>query len=114
MSQVSRVARWGRGAAALARVTSRMTGAGRTLTAVGRGAAATLQSFYKAAHGLFLEITGVFFVLFVLVGVGATWRAYGAWSAGKIGPGKVALAVSFTVLFSYFAVTSFWRSRRKQ
>lgn len=114
MSQISKVARWGRGAAALARVGSRMAGQSRLLGALGAGARGALQSFRKAAHGLFLEITGVFFVLFVVVGVGATWRAYIAWSAGKIGPGKLLLAVSFTVVFSYFAVTSFWRSRRRQ
>ena len=91
-----------------------MAGQSRTLGALGAGARGALQSFRKVAHGLFLEVTGVFFILFVLVGVGATWRAYAGWSAGKLGPGKVVLALSFTVLFSYFAVTSFWRSRRKQ
>ncbi len=91
-----------------------MAGQSRTLGAVRAGARGFLRSFVKAAHGLFLEVTGVFFVLFVLVGVGATYRAYGSWAAGKIGPGKVVLAVSFTVLFSYFALTSFWRSRRRQ
>ena len=111
---MSKVARWGRGAAALARVGSRMAGQSRTLGAVRAGASGFLKSLRKAAHGLFLEVTGVFFILFVLVGVGATWREYVAWSAGKIGPGKLLLAVSFTFLFAYFAVTSFWRSRRRQ
>ncbi len=114
MSQISKVAGWGRGVAALARVGSRMAGQSRVLGAVRAGANGFLRNFRKAAHGLFLEVTGVFFVLFVLVGVGASWRAYAAWTAGKIGPGKLLLAVSFTCLFSYFAVTSFWRSRRKQ
>ncbi len=114
MSQISKVARWGRGAAALARVGSRMAGQSRFLGALGAGARGALRSLRQAAHGLFLEITGVFFVLFVVVGAGATWREYRAWSAGKIGPGKLLLAVSFTVVFSYFAVTSFWRSRRRQ
>lgn len=91
-----------------------MAGQSRTLGALGAGARGAFKSFRKAAHGLFLEITGVFFVVFVVVGVGATWREYQAWAAGKIGPGKMLLAVSFTVLFSYFAVTSFWRSRRRQ
>ena len=91
-----------------------MAGQSRTLGAMRAGAAGALKSFRKAAHGLFLDVTGVFFVLFVLVGVGATIRGYTAWSAGKIGPGKVLLAVSFTVLFSYFAFTSFWRSRRRR
>jgi len=114
MGQISRAARWGRGAAALARVGSRMAGGGRVLSALGAGVRAALGSFRKAAHALWLEITGVFFLLFVAVGVGATWREYGAWTAGQIGPWKVLLAVCFTVLFAYFAVTSFWRSRRKQ
>ena len=114
MAQISKVARWGRGAAALARVGSRMAGQSRLLGALGAGARGALQSFRKAAHGLFMEITGVFFVLFVVVGMGASWREYAAWSAGKIGPGKLFLAVSFTFLFSYFAMTSVWRSRRKQ
>ncbi len=91
-----------------------MAGQSRVLGALGAGARNALKSFRKAAHALFLEVTGVFFVLFVLVGVGASWREYVAWSAGKIGPGKLVLAVSFTGLFSYFAITSFWRSRRRR
>jgi len=114
MSQISKLARWSRGAAALARVGSRMAEQSRLLGALGAGARSAVQNLRKAAHGLFLEITGVFFILFVVVGIGAAWREYAAWSAGKIGPGKPALAVCFTFLFAYFAVTSFWRSRRKQ
>jgi len=91
-----------------------MAGENRTLGALGAGARGVWRGLRKAAHGLFLEVAGVFFVLFVVVGAGAAWREYGAWSTGKIGPGKLLLAVSFTVLFSYFAVTSFWRSRRRQ
>jgi hypothetical protein len=91
-----------------------MAGENRLLGALGAGARGALRNLRKVAHGLFLEVTGVFFVLFVVVGMGATWREYGAWAAGKIGPGKPLLAVSFTVLFSYFAATSFWRARRKQ
>ena len=91
-----------------------MAGGKRTFGALGKGFSAFAERLWKVAHALFLEVTGVFFVLFVLVGVGATWREYAAWSAGKIGPGRVLLAVCFTVLFLYFAVTSFWRSRRKQ
>jgi hypothetical protein len=114
MGQISRAARLGRGAAALARAGSRMAGGKRTFGALGKGFSAFAKNVRGVAHGLFLEVTGVFFVLFVLIGVGATWREYVAWSAGKIGPGKLLLAICFTVLFLYFAVTSFWRSRRKQ
>lgn len=113
MGNISRAVRWGRGAAALARAGSRVAGGSRTWGALGKGFSAFAQNVRGIARALFLEITGVFFVLFVLVGVGATWREYAAWSAGKIGPGKLVLAVCFTGLFSYFAVTSFWRSRRK-
>ncbi len=114
MGPISRAARIGRGAAALARVGSRMAGGKRSWGALGKGFSVFAQNVRGVARGLFLEITGVFFLLFVLIGVGATWREYAAWSAGKIGPGKLLLAVCFTVLFLYFGITSFWRSRQRQ
>ncbi len=77
------------------------------------GGRAVLGSVLKAAHILWLQITGVFFVLFALAGGIAYWKEYKAWTAGKIGPGRAVLALAFCVIFAWFGVTSFWRAKRR-
>jgi len=54
----------------------------------------------------------VFFLFFALAGGIAWWREYQAWQAGKIGPGKMALAGCFGLLFLWFGLSSFWRAGR--
>jgi len=48
------------------------------------------------------------------VGAAAAVREYHRHAAGTASMGKVLLAASFAVLFSYFGVSSFWRSRRRR
>jgi hypothetical protein len=47
-----------------------------------------------------------------LVGGIACWREYHAYAAGKIGPGRAAVAGLFAFLFAYFGVSSFWSARK--
>lgn len=68
----------------------------------------------KVLHLLFLQVTGVFFVSFAALGSLAGWREYQKWHAGKIGPGKMYLALAFSALFLWFAVSSFWRAGKKR
>ena len=65
-------------------------------------------------QALFLETMGLFFLLFALTGGFASYREYRAYSDGEIGIERVVLGVIFTVLFGYFALTSFWRAQRRQ
>ena len=62
---------------------------------------------------LFLQVAGVFFLAFAAGGGIAAWREYHKWQAGQIGPGKMYLALAFAALFTWFAVSSFWRAGKK-
>jgi hypothetical protein len=100
-----------------ARVATRMAGArvskSRLLAATWRGIRVTSVQFGRVLGVLWLEVTG--FVFLCLAGIGglAFTREYAKYQAGKIGSGRVILAVCFTVTFAWFGVSSFWRSRRK-
>ena len=67
----------------------------------------------RVVHLLFLQVAGVFFLAFAAGGGIAAWREYHKWQAGQIGPGKMYLAVAFAALFTWFAVSSFWRAEKK-
>ena len=71
-----------------------------------------VAALLRTLHLLWLEITGLFFVVFALVGAAATWREYQAYAAGKAGPGRAIAAALFCLAFAYFGVTSFWKARR--
>lgn len=92
---------------------ARQAGQSRWLRAGYSAARITFQHFGRVLHLLWLEITGVFFLFFALVGALACWREFQKWQAGKIGPGKTALAFCFAALFLWFGVSSFYRTRRK-
>ena len=92
---------------------ARQAGQSRWLRASYSAARITLQHFGRVLHLLWLEITGVFFLFFGLAGAVAFRREFQAWQAGKIGPGKAALAAAFTLVFFWFGVSSFWRAKRR-
>ncbi len=95
-----------------AQVASRMARRSRWLAGAAAGARATLASFARVAHLLWLEITGVFFLFFALGFGGAGWREY--HRHGMARPEHLWLAVGFAVLFAWFGVSSFWRVGRKR
>jgi hypothetical protein len=41
-------------------------------------------------------------------------REYAKFEAGRVGPGRMIIAVCFCVTFAYFGFSSFWRVRRKK
>jgi hypothetical protein len=71
------------------------------------------SSFGRVLHQLWLQLTGVLFLAFAIVGGLAFAREYQAWAAGKMGPERALLALAFTLLFAWFGVSSFWRAVRK-
>ena len=95
------------------RVAARQAGQSRWLRAGWSAAKITFKRFGRVLHLLWLEITGVFFLFFAFAGGVACWREYQVWQAGKIGPGRMALAGCFALLFLWFGASSFWRARRK-
>ncbi len=64
-------------------------------------------------HVLWLEVTGVIFLIMALSFGGATVKEYGKYHAGQVGPGRMGAALLFTVAFAWFGLSSFWRVRRK-
>jgi hypothetical protein len=63
-------------------------------------------------HVLWLEVTGLLFLALAVIGAGAAVREYHRLHAGG-SAGKMWLATVFALLFAYFGVSSFWRSRKK-
>ncbi len=97
----------------MGRVAARQAGQSRWLRAGYSAVKITAQHFSRVLHLLWLEITGVFFLFFAIAGAAAAWREYGKWHAGNIGPGKMVLALCFASVFGWFAVSSFYRAKRR-
>ena len=100
---------------------------GRSLAEQGRGVAAGQgrsvvrgsrefgkgfwKPFMKAIRALWHEITGVFFALFALFFGEGLWRARYAWERGPEHR-QFEVYLAMTLLFAYFSLSSFVRSRR--
>ena len=77
------------------------------------GGTVTFRSIGRVLHVLWLEVTGLLFLVLAAVGAGAAVREYHRHLSWHAGLGKVFLATAFALAFAYFGVSSFWRSRRK-
>ncbi len=86
----------------------------RTAGALLAGARASALSLGRVLHQLWLEVTGFTFLAMAGVGAMAGIREYGKYQSGHAnGPGRLVLAVCFTVSFAWFGLSSFWRVKRK-
>ncbi len=109
VSKVSTVRKLG----AVARVAQQQAKRSRTVRAATQAAATTARAFGRVLHQLWLEVTGVVFLIMALSFAGATIKEYGKYHAGQAGLGRVAAAICFTVTFAWFGVSSFWRVKKK-
>ena len=98
---------------AFLRVAGTKTGENRFVRAVYKAGSVTVQSVGRVLHVLWLEVTGLFFLGLAFVGGAAAVREHHRHLAGTGSTGKMLLASGFAVLFAYFGVSSFWRSRRR-
>ena len=98
----------------LARVAARQAGRYRTFGALMKAGRTTATHFARILGQLWLEVTG--FVFLAMAGIGgiALSREFAKYQAGKAGPGRVAIAACFCLVFGYFGLSSFWRVRRKK
>ncbi len=110
---VSTTQKLGIAARVAARMTSQRVGKSRLATAAWRGLRVTAASFGRVLRILWLEVTGFVFLASAFIGGVAFSREYAKYEAGRTGPGRVVLAVCFTLTFAWFGVSSFWRARRK-
>jgi hypothetical protein len=97
----------------VARVASDQARRNRTLRAASTAAATTGRAFGRVLHQLWLEVTGVLFLLMALVFADETVKEYGKYHASHTGLGRVAIVLCCTVTFAWFGVNSFWRVKRK-
>ena len=96
------------------RVAANMLGRSRTGRAMLAGIRATASSFALVLHQLWLEVTGFIFLAMAGIGAMAGMREYGKYQSGHTsGPGRLALAICFTVSFTWFGLSSFWRVKRR-
>jgi hypothetical protein len=96
-----------------ARIVGQQAGRNRTLNAVMIGARTTGRSLGRAAHQLWLEITGLFFLIMALSFAGATVKEYEKYHAGGAGFSRIAITIGCTLTFAWFGLSSFWKARRK-
>jgi hypothetical protein len=99
---------------AVLRVAGTRTGKNRWVRAFYKAGSVTAGNVSRVLHVLWLEVTGLLFLFLALVGGGAAVKEYHLHAAGSGSAGKSLLAAFFAVVFAYFGVSSFWRSRRRQ
>jgi predicted lysophospholipase L1 biosynthesis ABC-type transport system permease subunit len=85
----------------------------RIMRALWSAGSTTARSFARVLRLLFLQVTGTLFLFLAVVGGGAAIREYYKYRTGTIGPEKALLGACFALMFLWFAITSFWRARRK-
>jgi len=102
-------------ASTAARIPTPVQAARRTVQASGgvaRGVGGFFRPFQRLGGILWLEVTGVFFLLPVIVFTPNLWRMRASWAQGP--DHKMFLITAGVVLvFLYLGVSSFWRARRK-
>jgi len=97
----------------VARVASQQAQRSRTVRAVKGAISTTARAFGSVLHQLWLEVTGLVFLLMAASGGIASAHEYAKYHAGHAGVGRVAVAICFTVTFAWFGVSSFLRVKKK-
>jgi hypothetical protein len=97
----------------LARIAVQYSLRTRTVSAVLKGVSTTAAHFGRVLHQLWLEVTGFVFLCLGCIGGAAFFREYIRYQAGQTTPGRVLVAIIFTLTFVWFGVTSFWRVWKK-
>jgi hypothetical protein len=86
--------------------------AGQTTRNVSKGLGGFFRPFRQFGGKIWLEVTGVFFLLPVLVFVPTLWHSRASWAHGPDHRTFIASAI-VVVIFLYLGVSSFWRARRR-
>jgi hypothetical protein len=87
--------------------------AGQTTRGVARGLSGFFKPFRSVGGKIWLEVTGVFFLLPVLVFGPVMWRTRASWQQGPDHRTFLSAAI-IIVIFLYLGVSSFWRAGRKR
>lgn len=80
----------------------------RLIDALIRAIAELVRSLWRVTRQLFHEVTGAFFIVFAAIGGVSLWRE---WQRGSE-EWLIGLSAGFTLVMTWFAVTSFRSARR--
>jgi hypothetical protein len=86
--------------------------AGRATGGLARGVSGFLRPFRRVGGILWLEITGVFFLLPVVAFAPKLWAVRASWAQGP-DHGRFLITAALTAVFLYLSITSFWRARQR-
>lgn len=86
--------------------------AGKVTANVGRGLGGFVRPFSRVGGIIVLEVTGVFFLLFVLVFGQMVWMTRLSYAHGPDHK-KFLVSAALMIVFLYLTISSFWRARRK-
>ena len=84
----------------------------RTSGSIKRGVGGFLRPFRRVGGILWLEITGVFFLLPVVAFAPRLWAVRASWAHGP-DHGRFMVTAAVMAVFLYLGVSSFWRARRR-
>jgi hypothetical protein len=79
---------------------------------VARGLGGFLRPFRRVGRSVFLEVTGVFFLLFVMVFGNWAWRTRASYAHGPEHT-RFLVYAAMMLAFLYLTASSFWRAKRK-
>ena len=99
-----------RAAAARSRATGQV--AGQTTRNLGKGVRGFIRPFTRVGGILWLEVTGVFFLLPVVVFGPTAWRTRLSWAHGP-DHRTFLVTIAIVAIFFYLSVTSFLRARKR-
>ena len=97
----------------LAKLAVRQVQGTRTWGAFLRAGRITASHVGRVLHQLWLEVTGFVFLVLAAIGSLALFREYSQYQSGKANLSRIVAAICFTVMFTWFGVTSFLKTRKK-
>ena len=77
-----------------------------------RGLGGFLRPFGRVGGIIWLEVTGVFFLLFAVVFARALWMYRASYAQGPDHQ-KFLVSIPLVLVFLYLSVSAFWRARHK-
>jgi len=97
-----------------ARIAGQQVRRTRTYGAVSSAARAATGRMLAVLHQLWLEITGFVFLAFAAGGWFAVIKEYTASHSGKGSSRDLAITFAFSLVFSWFAISSFGKARNRR
>ncbi|HLI03601.1 MAG TPA: hypothetical protein VKU93_04945 [Terracidiphilus sp.] len=92
--------------------TANLRAASEARRRVVQGLAGFLRPFRRAGGIVWLEVTGVFFLLPVIVFSPMIWATRASWEHGP-DHRRFLASVILVAVFLYLSITSFWRARKR-